>query len=795
MTAEQSSRMRRRRPDRAVSVAPRPRQLLLEALESRQVLSAAAPWHNDLYARDVDQNGFVTPRDFQLLVNRMILTGGGPLTPPAGTPEFLYDVNADNMLSPADLGRVVNRLLTPPEVVLDTLMPFTIDVTPRMKATVSGPVEIPDGTPLHIDVDLDFDGFYTGDEVDYMVTSVHRNQAEFALDPALPYNDASGPYSIKLQARLVDPQGVQGTSAPQSMVVDTQMSDVLANYVAIDDGYFQWAPVFEVEGPGYTYTVLSMTSQIWREGNVSDPVWDHYLRVITPAAVTTDTALLLISGSDNDNPVPDEFDPENEFEDAALVAIAQLTGAITIELLVVPNQPVTFEAEEPPVVRKEDAIIAYTLDQYMRNLGEPGNELWPLLLPMTKSAVRAMDAMQEYALERSEGLFGINDFIVTGFSKRGWTTWLTAAVDDRVRAIAPGVFDNPNQGPQMVHHYQSLGFFSEAVGDYTEMQIFDRFRTPEAQELSKIIDPYRYFQNGRFDDLPILVLNSAGDEFFHSDSSQFYFEDLPGPLNRMRYFPNSGHGLNYGAVESVVLFFDAIVRERPLPDVTWTIETDGSIHAQTDTDPIEVLLWQATDPDARDFRWGEPYGPGGGPIGPPWTSTQLFDENSDLSYVASVPPPEAGATAFLIEFHFPSPIPEVPYVFTTGVRVESYIPWYEWPFDDAPPPAPLVAVDEKSDAPQAAPLVVPEASESELPIFAMPAAEAVDPVPAHRIGSVRAEVNQGPTFPPSALRTIATAPLQAPDAYDPEFVGPLAADADDAAVDSVFDDELDELLL
>ncbi len=28
-----------------------------------------------------------------------------------------------------------------------------------------------------------------------------------------------------------------------------------------------------------------------------------------------------------------------------------------------------------------------------------------------------------------------------------------------MKASIPGVFDNPNQGPQMVHHYGVLGFF------------------------------------------------------------------------------------------------------------------------------------------------------------------------------------------------------------------------------------------------------------------------------------------------------------------------------------------------
>src|SRR5256885_11934334 len=73
--------------------------------------------------------------------------------------------------------------------------------------------------------------------------------------------------------------------------------------------------------------------------------------------------------------------------------------------------------------RREDALIAYTFDQYLQT-GEPD---WPLLLPMVKSASRAMDAVQRLA--REQWGLAIARFTVTGASKRGWTSWLTPAGD------------------------------------------------------------------------------------------------------------------------------------------------------------------------------------------------------------------------------------------------------------------------------------------------------------------------------------------------------------------------------
>ena len=61
-------------------------------------------------------------------------------------------------------------------------------------------------------------------------------------------------------------------------------------------------------------------------------------------------------------------------------------------------------------------------------------------------------------------------FVVSGASKRGWTTWTTAAVDRRVVAIAPAVIDLLNVVPSFTHHWQAYGAWSDAVKDYVEQK-------------------------------------------------------------------------------------------------------------------------------------------------------------------------------------------------------------------------------------------------------------------------------------------------------------------------------------
>ena len=119
----------------------------------------------------------------------------------------------------------------------------------------------------------------------------------------------------------------------------------------------------------------------------------------------------------------------------------------------------------------------------------------------------------------------IDDFVVAGGSKRGWTTWMTAAVDPRVVAIIPIVIDVLNVDVSMRHHYAAYGFWAPAVGDYVNHKIQQRMDTPPSKALMRLVDPY--FYRDRFA-MPKFIVNSSGDQFFLPDSSQFYFDDLPG---------------------------------------------------------------------------------------------------------------------------------------------------------------------------------------------------------------------------------------------------------------------------
>ena len=420
----------------------------------------------------------------------------------------------------------------------------------------------------------------------------------------------------------------------------------LDRYVAALDPSFAWTVSKTLPaGDGATATLIDLTSQRWLEQEVEQPLWKHWLVVVTPQNVTSDVGLLFIGGGRNDRNPPSAPAPW-------LVEAARDTGTVVAELRMVPNQPVVFKNDPARKPRVEDDFIAYTWDKFLRT----GDDRWPARLPMTKSAVRAMDTLTAFAASPAGGAHKVGRFVVAGASKRGWTTWATAAVDNRVIAIVPAVIDLLNVEPSFEHHFRAYGAYSDAVQDYVDQGIMQWLGKPQFRALMKIEEPYEY--RARLT-MPKLMLNASGDQFFLPDSSQFYFDQLRGE-NHLRYVPNTSHSLDKSdATQTVQAFYASVVKGTPRPEFTWTFEKDGGIKVVSKVRPEAVTLWQATNPDARNFRHDV--------IGPAYQSTVLTPSGPN-TWVARVARPEKGWTAFFVELTFPTG-GRYPLKFTTAVRV------------------------------------------------------------------------------------------------------------------------------
>lgn len=419
----------------------------------------------------------------------------------------------------------------------------------------------------------------------------------------------------------------------------------LDRYVAAPDPHFSWKVVDTPSAPGVTAALIEMTSQQWlTAAEVQQPLWTHWLTVIRPAQVTSDIGLLYIGGGANDGKMPRV--------PGWLADIARDTGTVVAELRMVPNQPVVFRADAERTPRYEDDFIAYTWDRFLRT----GDERWPARLPMTKAAVRAMDAIAAFTATLGGGAVRVERFVVSGASKRGWTAWTTAAVDRRVVAVAPAVIDLLNIGPSFDHHWRAYGFWAPAVQDYVDHGIMNWRGTPEFAALMRIEEPFEYRDRLT---MPKFLLNAAGDEFFLPDSSRFYVHDLPGETH-LRYVPNTGHGLDDSdAIASLHAFYASIVTGRERPTIRWTVEDDGALRVTANDVPQRVRLWQATNPTARDFRMDT--------IGAAYRPTELAPAAPN-TWVARVQPPARGWTAYFVEATFPNGGTQ-PFTVTTGVQV------------------------------------------------------------------------------------------------------------------------------
>ena len=262
--------------------------------------------------------------------------------------------------------------------------------------------------------------------------------------------------------------------------ITAQPATPLDRYVQKRDGVYGWKLVRTIAGQqGLQAHVLELTSQTWRTAQEVDrPVWKHWLTIVQPAQVRHKKALLFIGAGSNANRAPSAM-PER----AAQMALD--TGSVVAELGMVPNQPLRF-SDSPERARVEDDIIAYTRVRHFATK----DDTWLVRMAMVKSGVRALDAVQEFM--RTKGV-AIDQFVVSGASKRGWTAWLVGLTDPRVVALMPMVIDALNSEAITRHHYEAYGFFSSALNDYVEHGLFPgKIGTPEYRAVLQIEDPYEH---------------------------------------------------------------------------------------------------------------------------------------------------------------------------------------------------------------------------------------------------------------------------------------------------------------
>ena len=365
----------------------------------------------------------------------------------------------------------------------------------------------------------------------------------------------------------------------------------LKHYIDREDNTFAWEVRDSLRTDGAMAYRLRMQSQTWREF-----AWIHELVVIVPDKLTNDEALIHISGGSADEKTGEpNYHKWNDSLIGFMSGIASRCEAVTAILWQVPRQPLYGG-------KYEDELVSFTFHNYQMDK----DQTWPLLFPMTKSVIRAMDAIEEFAEKKSLAVKP-ERFVTNGISKRGWTTWLTAASEDkRIVAIAPMVIDILNMPVSVPYQRHMFGNYSIQIQDYVNLGLTEEVVTPAGKELVAMIDPYSYRDKYT---MPKMLFFGTNDEYWTVDAVKNYIDGIPGK-KYISYTTNAGHGLGdkTAAVNTLEAFFRQTIDGMEYPRFDYAIkEKQGSAELTLKADKAHlenVIVWEALS-ENKDFRQSE----------------------------------------------------------------------------------------------------------------------------------------------------------------------------------------------
>ena len=421
----------------------------------------------------------------------------------------------------------------------------------------------------------------------------------------------------------------------------------LKAYVETEDKAFRYEIIETEKGETWTEYRVYMVSGTWlTEQEVDELEWWHWLTVVVPDGFKETESLMHIGGGWRGDTIPIAARE-------GMIQAALETGSVISHLSNIPFQPIDFKGDTLGGVFEDD-LIAFAWLQYLKGGAAEDMQKWMPRFPMTRAVVRAMDVVQEICETRHRPVDG---FFVTGASKRGWTTWDVAAVDERVIGAAPVVIDLLNVIPSFQHHWRCYGQWAPAIDPYVNLGIMNWMETEEFHALLGLVEPYEFLERLP---MPKLLINATCDEFFVTDSWKFYWDDLQGE-NYLQYVPNVGHGLHGSYLpENLLSFYQKIITGTEIPEFTWSIGQD-TIYAKVEPGSnYRIRFWEAHNDSARDFKIYV--------IGNEAWQMKALDVNQEGNYAVPVSAPEAGYKAALVEVVF-DPDSEFPLTLTTGTLI------------------------------------------------------------------------------------------------------------------------------
>ena len=352
------------------------------------------------------------------------------------------------------------------------------------------------------------------------------------------------------------------------------------------------------ENTGMTTISLLVNSITWPKNNnfitSNHPHWVHRVYIHIPKNTNKNTALLHI-GNGLLYPTTEHPDSLSSLDFAK---IAQDTNSVVIEVRDIPNQFLAFTEKHDDKVteikaKREDDLFMYTWAKYLSNPEK--HAYMPLHIAMAKATIRTMSACQDFLLKQND--ITINEFVLSGFSKRGWATWLVAAFDSRVTAIIPTFSDflDLNNLIVAMQKPENSKYIASGI-----VQFFKPYlSTTEMQNLINLVDPLGYQQ---FISMPKYIISTANDKFVPPEINQNYLNSIE--EKNLKMFYNTGHYINNSnsalLTSAIQSFYGACISGKKLPSVQYSFDGKVIKLISKDATPKKVFFYTLKS-ETNDF--------------------------------------------------------------------------------------------------------------------------------------------------------------------------------------------------
>ena len=334
-------------------------------------------------------------------------------------------------------------------------------------------------------------------------------------------------------------------------VIPVNDNGLLREYInRLDINQITGQPVFDYKilkeennGNGNKTVWLGVHSVTYLTPEASDQyVWSHQVVIflhdkLKNSIFNTSRAIVYLDGVDASAEDPPIKTENNDLLNL-IWDISYDSNVVGVFITRIPPR-IKYEGEDSR--HSEDDLMAVFWQKY---LFEGKNIENTFFAPMAKAAMKCVDAVEDYLQQVGTENQYENDFkyVITGASKRGWTSWLVAAMDQqRTQAALPVVMSMAN----IQQHLHRMNRIYNNNWPFTfewlvRRKLMGEIDSSNYTDLMSIVDPINY----DYHDKLIYLESSTSDEFFLPDDIIDYWNDSPQIRHKLfRLVPKSEHSM------------------------------------------------------------------------------------------------------------------------------------------------------------------------------------------------------------------------------------------------------------